>query len=542
MFRRPAALIASCVVALAACGSDGSARIDELIGGAAATAPPATSSDDAGHGRVSRDTATTDDPGTGTDDPGSGTGTDTGTGTDVPAFMPTVCPFEIEVSLTVTCGVVDVPARRDRSTDRTVELAVAVLRTPAADPAPDPVVYLAGGPGGVSLAEHFIWLSGADDWQDHPILSRRDMVLVDQRGTGYSRPSLWCDEERESPEDCHSRLVEAGLDLSAFSTRESALDLVDVRRALGLDQWNLYGSSYGTRVALTKLRDHPEGIRSVVLEGVYPTDVVPAYHEYVDHALRALDEVAAACAAETVCARRYGDVTELLVRALRTVDSTPRATIDVVEMMDLVFGSLYTIDGVLDLPLALELAAAGAIDDAIDVLIEGAGFAKPSSHDSLAAGDPTEDSAGLFHSIECREEIAFTDLGAIERRADELFEAGVDGLLLDALVAGIAYPIEEICPWWDSGIAPADERLPTVSEIPVLLLSGRFDPITPPAWGDRAAATLPAATHVVAPNLSHSLVLEDPCIDRIVGWFLDDPTAAADTSCVEEMRMPMFTR
>lgn len=539
MLQRRAAYLVLCVLALVACGGDGSDRIAELIGSTTAAGQAGATDDDTS--RASTNTPAEHDLG---DDPPLSSAV--AGAADHPAFMPTVCPFEIEIDLTVTCGVVEVSANRGEGPGRTIELAVAILRTPAPDPAADPVVYLAGGPGGVSLAEHFIWLSGLDDWEDHPILARRDMVLIDQRGTGYSRPSLWCDDEREWPEDCHRRLVEAGLDLSAFSTRESAADLVDVRRALGLEEWNLYGSSYGTRLALTVLRDHPEGVRSLVLEGVYPPDVVPAYHEYLDHALRAIDEVTAACAAEAACAARYGDVGELLLQALRSADGSPDAPINAVDLMDLVFGSLYMIEGVLDLPFALELAVLGSFDEAVDVLIEGAGFAPgrrgPSAHDGLSGGDPTEDSAGLFHSIECREEIAFTDLSAIERRADELFEAGVDDLLLGVLIAGIAYPIEEICTWWHSGVSAPEERLPAVSDVPVLLLSGRFDPITPPEWGDRAAATLTRSTHVVAPNLAHSLVLEDPCIDRIVGWFLDEPATAPDTSCTTSMRLPAFTR
>lgn len=545
------ALLVACLLALGACGGDAEGRVAELAGTTAGGAPERASDPESGDPASSdpESRASDGDGSSNRDRPDATAPSRHEPNEGAPAFMPTVCPFEIEIDLTVSCGVIEVPASREEHANRTVELAIAILRTPADDPAPDPVVYLAGGPGGVALAEHFIWLGGADDWQDHPILARRDMILIDQRGTGYSRPSLWCDEEREWPEDCARRLTGAGIDLSNFSTRESAADLVDIQRALGLDRWNLYGSSYGTRLALTVLRDHPVGVRSVVLEGVYPPDVVPAYHEYIDHALHALDEVATACAAELACATRFGDVGELLRRAVHAVDADAVADVDAIELMDLVFGSLYTIDGVLDLPLALELAAAGDIEAALDILVEGAGFAPdrrraryPSIHDDLGNGDPTEDSAGLFHSIECREEIAFTDLATIERRADELFESGVDELLLTALIAGIAYPIEEICPWWDSGVSAPEERLPAVSEVPVLLLSGRFDPITPPAWGDRAAATLSRSTHVVAPNLAHSLVLEDPCIDEIMGAFLDEPEGTVDTSCVASMRLSSFTR
>ncbi|MEX2626383.1 MAG: alpha/beta fold hydrolase [Ilumatobacteraceae bacterium] len=473
------------------------------------------------------------DPATGVPDP---------LAIDAAPFLPTACPFDVEVDLEVECGVVEAPESRTGLSDDTVELAVAIMRTPAADPEPDPVVYLAGGPGGVALAEHMMWLSGADDVETHPILAERDMILVDQRGTGYSRPSLWCDEEIEDVEDCHERLVDEGVTLEAYSTIENAADIATVRLALGLDEWNLYGSSYGTRLALTVLRDHPDGVRSVVLEGVYPPDVVPAYHDYLPNTLRALDEIAAACADDPECAGSYGDIGDLVVRALEAADSAPDAPVDSIDLMDLTFGSLYGMEGVQDVPYALALAAAGDLDGAIDVFERGAPLDRSAGGTRTRPDvDPTEDAAGVFNSVECREEHAFTDLDHIDKQAELYREAGVDDRLLTALVDTVEYPVLAVCPVWDSGVAGLVERAPAVSHTPVLLLSGRFDPITPPAWGEHAAASLANSTHVVAPTLSHSLVLEDPCIDEITHTFLSEPDTPVDPGCVATMPMPPFT-
>lgn len=410
------------------------------------------------------------------------------------------------------------------------------------------VVLDSYGPGGASLTRHANWLPDGDDWRDHPILARRDLILIDQRGAGFSRPSLWCDEAGgETPRACQRRLVDAGIDLSRYSTPESAADLVDVRRALGLDEWNLFGASYGTRLALVTLRDHPDGIRSVLLEGVFPPDVVPATLEDIDNALRAFDEVAVACAADAGCASQFGPIDELLLAALRTTedaDSLEAAS----ELMVLLRGALLDVDGLRALPRALQAAAEGDLDEAIAMLDEvvvpfiepRADTAPDPSGDDPVAGNPRTSSLGLYASIHCREEAAFVDRDELFEQGDRLLESGVDLVLLQTLFAGIGYEIEWLCPRWESGIADTAEQRPAESDVPTLLLSGRFDPVTPPSWGDRAAETLDRATHLVAPNLSHRLVLRDGCIDTIVADFLDRPETDPDTSCVADMRLAAF--
>ena len=206
------------------------------------------------------------------------------------AFAPGPCPFEPEVAVEVECGWLAVPESRVGLSDDSIEVAVAILRTPTSDPAPDPVVFLHGGLGGVALAERWAWLSDLDRWQDHPILATRDLVLVDQRDTGYSRPSLTCSDV-EDPSDSHDRFAVDGITLAAYTTPENAADLAALREGLGYDEWNLLGSSYGTRLGAAIVRDHPDGVRSLILDGVYPLDVVPAYHEYPANTVAAFTEL-----------------------------------------------------------------------------------------------------------------------------------------------------------------------------------------------------------------------------------------------------------
>ncbi len=452
------------------------------------------------------------------------------------SFDPVDCPFTREVPVEVDCGVLTVPESRTGLSDNTIEVAVAVLRTPNPQPEPDPVVWLAGGPGSVALAEHFGWISdGADDWEYHPILANRDLILVDQRGTGYSQPQLWCGDE-EGLDECHDRLVGEGVTIGAYSTPENAADIASLRLALELDEWNLQGGSYGTRLALAVVRDHPEGVRSIVLEGVYPPNVTPSYEQYPRNALRAIDEITAACAEQPDCAAVYGDVRALLVEAMHAVDGNASTSIVGHELFDLTFAAMYDMDRLVDIPLALALAVDGHVDDAIG-LLEGSGglFA-------VRSADPATDAAGMFHAIECREEGALTDVDAVEAELDAMVDAGaLDRSLADVLFINATQPARLVCPTWDTGVAADPERAPVASDVPALVLSGRFDPITPPAWGALAAASLTNVIELVFDDLSHSVTLENSCIADIHWEFLQDPHGEPDVSCVTDQSAPPFT-
>jgi pimeloyl-ACP methyl ester carboxylesterase len=506
-----------------------------------AAAPAPTAADDGGDtdptdpdeaGTEDTETEDADETVDGSDETGTDAG-EVGDGT----FVPGDCPFEVEIDIVVDCGVVLVPESRTGLSDATIELAVAILRTPAPDPAPDPVVYLSGGPGGAALAEYAAWHPEPGWWTISPILSSRDLILVDQRGTGYSLPSLDCLED-ESEEDCYQRLVDEGVTPAAYSTPENAADIAAIRVALGLEEWNIHGSSYGTRLGLVTLANHPEGVRSLVLAGVYPPNKVPAYHDFMGNSFRVIDELRAACAEDEACDGTYGDVGQLLVDALRVTQEGPSPS-TAQDLWDRVFSSLYAMPGVAAVPLALQLAADGAIDDALALLDDPeAGFSADRARGRSV--DPSDDSDGLFNSVECREEQGFTDLEVLEAQAEEYLQAGVDELLVSVLLSGAQAGSEATCQLWDSGRATADERAPVVSDVPTLLLSGGFDPITPPSWGDLAAETLSSSTHVVIPNLSHGLVDVNQCVDDIVIAFLADPGSELETACVDEIPPPAF--
>lgn len=478
------------------------------------------------------------------------------------------CPFEVRPGADITCGFLTVPEDRRDPDGLTVELAVAVVHSLSADPAPDPVLYLEGGPGGSALAY-------PDDWLTSPILETRDIILFDQRGTGYSWPSLDCaetdaydageygdyDTRLDAVEACRQRLRDEGIDLAQYNSAASAADVNDLRLAMGIDAWNLYGISYGTRLALTVLRDFPEGVRSVVIDSVYPPNV----NGYVEDAQNSIDAILAlldGCAADADCDAAFPDLTARFLDALAALEAEPLlvdeegylledasaddeyaytyAGIDVVNtLVDL----LYDTAAISGLPLAIDGLASGDIDRWFEVT-EGDWSTYTENDDELLGDElsydeETEafleelsDSQGMFYSVECNEEAVFGTLDdAAALVADD--PALLAELMLDEL--GEFY---DACAVWPAGRAAAREADAVASAVPTLITSGEYDPVTPPHWGDLAGATLAESSHVVLPRGGHGVSVENECMRGIVVAFLEEPTAVPDTTCVAENVLP----
>jgi pimeloyl-ACP methyl ester carboxylesterase len=247
----------------------------------------------------------------------------------------------------VRCGWVTLPETRGSKDGRTIRLPVAVLKSTAADPEPDPVIYLTGGPGAPALQEALqYWgrIENADFIQ-----SRRDYIFFDQRGTGLSQPALYCPEidrvlldglrlglrggelrrlNNERQPLCRERLVAQGIDLSVYNSVASAYDIADLVDALGYDAYNLFGTSYGTRLALTAMRVTPDRIRTVILDSVIPPQVDLAA-EMPRNAERAINVLFAGCRNDTRCNLAYPDAQALSAENVRRANAEPiRVTIN----------------------------------------------------------------------------------------------------------------------------------------------------------------------------------------------------------------------
>lgn len=444
-------------------------------------------------------------------------------------WQPHECWSVVPADAEVTCGTVAVPERRvdtEPGDEDVVTLAVAIVHSRAATPAADPVVYLAGGPGSPAIRSAFAMLPAFE-----PFLAERDLVVIDQRGTGESDPSLAC-LPSEDPAACHGRLVADGVDLAGYTTRENAADVADVAGALNLREVDLLGASYGTRLGLAVLRDHPEVVRSAILDSVAPVqvDTGPGVARSTASGLRVLFE---GCRADATCRERHGDLEAALGAAVRALDASPawaavggRAVpVDGGALLGLVVSAQYYTEAIPELPAVIDAAADGDLG--------------PYERLAGAIAEDTSDlsaalSEGMMWSVECAENVPFETPPAF---ADAV--ADLDPVVGEHVVAGSLYATG-ICDIWGVPAVGPEDKAPVHSDVPTLLLAGEYDPVTPPAWAELAAATLTTAQVLELPGAGHGVFRTSPCARAIIAAFLEDPSAPTEAGCVATMPPPAF--
>ena len=430
---------------------------------------------------------------------------------------------------------------------RDVQLKVAILK--AKRPiAADPVIYLAGGPGDAPLVASTAGadpLAEGDWWNDTAtIRRRRDVIILSQRGAGGSMPNLDCFEPRNSeparakrraitePQErdillrCRAELDKRKIDLTQYGTPALADDVADLVKLLGLGKVNLYGISYGTRWALETMRRHPNIVRSVVLDGVYPPQVNGEQNE-PEIVRTAFEQLYAECAADKLCRERNPDLAANVKALIEHADRTP---IDLVLQVD-DSPQRVKLDGGKLLLVLLHMMREGKValvPEAVTALKRGdkrliKQFAEDLENDD---GGLLEQNAqqfgGLFNTIECRETWAAVDQTARDRAIQA---GGVYGL-----TASMS-KLPAYCPVWRVPTAPPAERQAVTAPIPTLLLSGGYDWLTPSSWGREAARRLPESRHVIFRSLGHGVSSQDSCAARLRDEFIDDPNPRWPLPC-----------
>ncbi|MEO8607155.1 MAG: alpha/beta fold hydrolase [Chloroflexota bacterium] len=439
----------------------------------------------------------------------------------------------------VECGYLTVPEDRTVADSPTIQVAYAVLHPSTNEVKPDPVIYLAGGPGGNAVGD-------LEGWVNTPYLQDRDLILIDQRGTGYSQPSLNCPESEANEDDatqtCHDRLVSEGVNLQAYNSFENAADVADLRVALGYDEWNLFGISYGTRLALTVMRDHPEGVRSVIIDSVYPPEI-NSWEEYGQNTADEFNKLFQLCADDADCSAAYPDLEktfETTVEQLNAepahysgTDSTSGDSVDKDmsgdEYIDRIFQVLYSSESIPYIPQMMTEVANGNYA-ALDDLESGATLGKGRQ----AADEDVSDSEGMNLSVDCQEEVAFNDED--KSLANVPAEPAV---LHDNSVNAIQGTFSD-CQTWGLQTADAIENQPVVSDIPTLVTAGELDPITPAKWAESAASHLSNSFYFLFPGGGHGVIDLNECTQGIMQAFLDDPTQKPDSSCVADIGEPQW--
>ncbi|MEM7128070.1 MAG: alpha/beta fold hydrolase [Chloroflexota bacterium] len=461
------------------------------------------------------------------------------------AFFEDECPFESMDNESVICGYLLVAEDRTKVDGLTVEIAVAIIPSHRDAPRPDPVLYLEGGPGGSALL-------GIDDWLESPLREEREIILFDQRGTGFSWPNLDCPEtdaveageapegvlKIEAVETCRNRLRQLGVDLTAYNSAASAADVEDLRVALGIETWNLFGISYGTRLALTVMRDYPTGVRSVVLDSVYPLNV-DAYTVSPQTQADAILALLRACQADVDCRHWYPELEQDLYTAIDILNDEPLELEDGFvtgeDLVSALVSSLYDSETIPVLPLAISEAAFDNHDIWLELSEEEA--RRTTSHRSRQHQSPRqddvedlEDSQGMFYSVECREEAPFGSPSA----AQSLME-GYPDQLAEPLLADLD-EFYAACAIWGAGEAAKVENMPVESDIPTLLLAGELDPVTPPSWARLASETLTNHLYLKIPRGGHSVSSDGDCVMQIIVDFYNALDAEPDSDCIQEIR------
>lgn len=442
------------------------------------------------------------------------------------------------------CGTFEVFENRATRKGRKISINILVLPATGPQREPDPFFYFAGGPG-----------SGATE--DAPGIARvfakirehRDLVFVDQRGTGQSH-QLECvfydanDQQSylgyffplEQVRKCRADL-ETKAELTLYTTTIAMDDIDDVRAALGYDKINLFGASYGTRAAMVYLRQHPKHVRTVMLQGVSPTNMyLPG--DYPQQTERALQGVLAECAADEACNKAFPNIK---TEARAVLDRLIKGPVDVEWQPSNVAANapikvslsrnvaaeavrylLYNPGGASRVPLFLHQAAEGNFTPLAQAALN---YRK----NLVGTG-----SNGMYLTVTCAEDIPWVKRseGESERFAQNTFLGD--------------YRLQqqrEACALWPRAKVDSDYFKPVRSDVPLLIITGEWDPVTPPANGDFVAQTMPNSLRVVVPHGAHGLGgLEGlECVERLSTEFVERGTAKdLDTSCVKIIRRRGF--
>ena len=461
------------------------------------------------------------------------------------------CRFSPPAPLVAECRHVAAPAFRGGDPGGEVLLAVATISSgPAAAERP-PVVLIEGGPGGPVFEASWPEADFMPFWFDTigPLVRERDVVLFDQRGVGLSVPNMNCPEidrlartaegprgsdpahairEFEALDACARRLRAEGVDPAMLSTPATARDVVAILDDLGHDKADVWAFSYGTKVALVLLANHGDRIGRVLLDGVYPPHIAISAQAPATTAL-AFGRLFQACRDDPACAEAFPGLRERFEAEIERLNARPR---DI----------RMTLSDRWNEAQAFRIDGDAVILGIYDALYSTASIPRiPRLVRDAVDGDPSAFSAFLEFShygdwgldegvnavLWCREELPFLDE---EKLWVEARKHGVYGRPW-RLLGDPAW-----CAPWDVPPADPGERSPVRSDHTVLLVSGRFDPVTPDVFAEAAAARLPNSRHLVFEGAGHAPTATEPCGADLAARFFASPNPLD----VEPRNCPVF--
>ncbi|MDX1405929.1 MAG: alpha/beta hydrolase [Woeseiaceae bacterium] len=434
------------------------------------------------------------------------------------------------------CGTLERPENPDDPDSARLSLFVAVVPALSLEPEADPFVPIAGGPGQGSTEFYASYSQAFERVRRH-----RDIVLLDQRGTGQSAP-MECDTDDEiivgefsrevTIEETEKCLDALPHDPRYFTTSVAVRDLEALREALGAPQFNLYGISYGSRVAQHFLRRYPQSTRSVVLDGVVPPQIAlgPAIAIEAQNALELIFE---RCAQSDECASAFPDLRDNFQRLRDSLDEFPV----LVSLPDPLSGRLQELElGRVELAAALRLlsyhpSSVAVMPLIINEAIEGNFLPLASQFLMISQNIADTLNIGMHNAVVCTEDAPYFADENVSR--DALDATYIGPLQLDALAA--------ICSVWPAGVIDDDFKTPVSSDVPVLLLSGEADPITPPRYAELAAVEFTNARLLTGQQQGHGQAPRG-CVPRIIADFVATADVhELDVDCLDLLyAMPFF--
>jgi pimeloyl-ACP methyl ester carboxylesterase len=456
-------------------------------------------------------------------------------------LLPSQCPMTLRDVYDTECGILIVPEDHTKPNSPSIQIAVAIVHSPNDNPAPDPILFIDGGPGSRTLDSMTFWLGYLD-----PFLLNRDIIFFDQRGTGYSEPALECPEtwDADSLEEvlrsdriiaCRDRLLGMGIDLKSYNSVQSAADINLLRQALGYESWNLYGISYGTRVALTAIRDYPEGVSSALLDAVWPLEASPL--DDLANSDSAFQKLFAACEADFLCRTVYPDLGSVYQEAAGTLVADP-VTLKITNpktgtvKFEILDGAAFNGFVIESLAMPLTSGAPGLIYEV-----------RAGSYESIVASmeselafyeDPeipvekSRAAIGLQLSVLCNEEFPYISPTALDKTL-ATYPPNVN------MFSGMHELFYEACSHWGFGPVNPTENAPVISDVPILILASEYDAARSPTEAYRVGRSLPNGDVIEFPGMGHGTLFAGTCPLSIMESFLNDPTILPDTSCISEM-------
>jgi len=443
-------------------------------------------------------------------------------------FEPGACNFKVPDQANVTCGFVIVPEDRSGDVKDTIKLAVAIYHSTNNPPKADPILYLQGGPGGTAID----W--SVDVYQSviMPLIVDRDFVVLDPRGVGYSKPSLDCNEikntylsdiqgritsdQRASYYEgallaCKNAFANSGANPSAYTSVEMAADARDTLVALGYQQANLYGISYGTRIAQFLMRDYPEVVHTAILDSVVPIET-----KLLDQEITVQDQVLQAlfkdCKAEPACSAAYPDLEAVYGDVISQLNTQPvkiHSIVDQNRALDM------TVDGPAFRNVLIWMLRDSQTITVIPQMIYqtyNGDLALLTLANALPIYTLDTISMGSYISVNCHDQVFAMSAEKLDKT------------------------IYDLCQLWQVKQPLQGENDPVNSEIPTLIFAGKYDSVTPVSFADQLAGHLGHSQLVVIPNQGHapSSSGTSDCPTKLILTFLSDPNAPLDLTCVTE--------